>query len=64
MPRYLANAPLEREGKQYGIGDAFDITGMEIRAVQTLIQGGALLVVDDESKEVPEQERVTWQEQS
>jgi hypothetical protein len=63
MPKYLANAPLEREGKQYEIGDAFDATGMDTRSLQTMIQGGALLVVEDESK-VHEQERVTWQEQS
>lgn len=60
---FTVNAPLERDGMAYAIGDEFDPTGMKVKDVRFLVETGVLIPSENAKPIVVPEEEETWQEQ-
>lgn len=63
MVKLQVNAPIERDGKQYQVGEEFDASGMKVQDVRLLVQAGVLLAVETIAPNPIVEEEETWQEQ-
>ncbi len=65
MPKFKVNAPLERDGKSFAIGEEFDPEGMKVKDVRLLVAAGVLIPVGDDAQPpvAMVEEEETWHEQ-
>lgn len=62
---FRVNAPVERDGKPYAIGDEFDPEGMKVKDVRFLVETGVLIPLgyDAQPPEQAVEEDDLWHEQ-